>query len=211
MATPRPPGGRRRSRPLTGGRIILEVVQQARIGLPQKHATATWYQGAQDDRNPPAGRRQGAWHRLSLAAQRAHQGGDRLPGPNPPLRRRRGAAGDARALGTRRATTRPGSAARGAGAGRRWDRRLWLSADEHRRGWPDSDGAEPGRRQPRGAARRPGGTGDALDCDVRQRGAEAALAAADGADGGTGRVRADRARPWFGLGFAGDDGAPRGG
>src|SRR5262245_22016959 len=199
------------TQPPPGGRIVLEVAHPARIGLPQSTRIATWYQGAQDDRNPPAGRRQGAWHRLSTAARRAHQGGDRLPGPDPPLRRRGGAAGDSRALGTRRAAARPGPAARGAGAGRRWDRRLWLPADEHRRGWLDSDGAEPRRRQPRGAARRPGGTGDALDRDVRQRGAEAALAAADGADGEPGRVRADRARPRVRRGFARDDGAPRGG
>ncbi len=74
---------------------------------------------------------------------------------------------------------------------------------------PDHHGAVPRRRQPGHLPRRAGRAGHALDRHARLRGAEAALAAADGPAGEARRVRAHRARPRLGLDRAGDHRPPR--
>ena len=56
--------------------------------------------------------------------------------------------------------------------------------------------------------RGPGGPGDEVDRDARLRGAEAALAAADGQARAVRRVRADRAESRVGFGRARDERAP---
>ena len=94
-------------------------------------------------------------------------------------------------------------------ARRRRDRGLRLPADGSAVRRPDPHGAEPRRRQPRHVPRRAGRAGHALDRHARLRGAEAAVAAADGAAGQARCVRAHRAGPRLGLGRAGDLRPPR--
>ena len=69
---------------------------------------------------------------------------------------------------------------------------------------PGAHGAPSRRRQPRHVPRRAGRPGDEVDRDARVRGAEAAVAARDGAAREDRRVRAHRAQPRLGLGRAGD-------
>ena len=92
---------------------------------------------------------------------------------------------------------------------RRGRSRLRLSRPGHDLVRAGDDGAQPWRRRHRDGARRAVRVGDELDLDAWLRGAQAALAAADGPDGEARGVRADRARPWLGLSDARDDGAPR--
>ena len=84
--------------------------------------------------------------------------------------------------------------------GRRRHRRLRLPADEHGRGRPGPDGAQPRRRQPRHLLRRPGRAGDA----ARSRSADRRIRSNAGCrrwrDGKDRRVRPDRTRPRLGLG-----------
>ena len=72
-------------------------------------------------------------------------------------------------------------------------RGLRLPADEPDRRRSDPHGAQPRRRQRRHLPRRALRAGHALDRDARLRGAEAAVAAADGPAGEDRRVRAHRA------------------
>ena len=76
-------------------------------------------------------------------------------------------------------------------------------------GRADQHGAQPRRRQPGHLPRRAGRAGDAVDRKCRLRGAEAALAAADGPAGEDRRVRADRTGHGSDSVAAGDRGPPR--
>ena len=138
--------------------------------------------------------RRGARHRLLLRARAVHR---RAVGA---LHRVRAGSSTRRSC-RRSTTTGSGPSSRG-----RWSRRLGrarhrrrghrglrLPRDEPARVRPGAHGAAPRRRQPRHVPRRAGRTGDEVDRDARLRGAEAALAAADGAAREDRRVRAHRA------------------
>ena len=120
-------------------------------------------------------------HGLLPDRRPAHRRGARLPAAHPRLRRRRGAAGHQRLLGARGV---PLAADQGAGQARHRRRRhpgIRLPADEPDRHRAGAHGAQPRRRQPGHLPRCAGRAGDAVDRHARLRGAEAALAAADGA------------------------------